>query len=110
MVAKHPFKRFSVHLVSLDPAVGREIKKTRPCVIISPDEINDHLNTVIVAPMTTKGFAYPSRVAITFKQKDGLVVLDQLRSVDKVRLVKPLGKLTPHHQKTLTATLLEMFA
>ena len=80
--------RFDVYLVNLDPVVGAEIQKTRPCAIISPDEMNHHLRTVIVAPMTTKGRPYPSRVPCRFEGKDGQVVLDQVRTVDKARLVR----------------------
>ncbi len=83
--------RFDVHLVRLDPTVGREIRKTRPCLIISPDEVNRHIDTVIVAPMTTQGRAYPIRVPVRFQRKTGKIVLDQIRTVDKMRLVKRLG-------------------
>lgn len=81
-------KRFEVYLVNLDPTVGSEIQKTRPCVVVSPDEMNRHIRTVIVAPMTTTHRQYPTRVACCFRGKDGQVVLDQLRTVDKERLVK----------------------
>ncbi|TLY39249.1 MAG: type II toxin-antitoxin system PemK/MazF family toxin, partial [Nitrospirae bacterium] len=80
--------RFEVHLVRLDPSMGREIRKTRPCLIISPDEMNHHLDTVIVAPMTTQGRPYPTRVPVRFQRRTGQIVLDQIRTVDKVRLVK----------------------
>jgi mRNA interferase MazF len=103
-------KRFAVYLVNLDPTVGSEIKKTRPCVIISPDEMNRHIATVIVAPMTTQGNAYPTRVTCEFAGKSGQVVLDQLRTVDKKRLVKWLGELEQGTQKQVLATLAEMFA
>ena len=85
--------RFDVLLVTLDPTQGHKIRKTRPCVVISPDEMNRHIGTVIVAPMTTKGREYPTRVPIVFQRKKGQVVLDQIRTVDKTRLVKRLGKL-----------------
>ena len=102
--------RFDVYLVSLDPTQGHEIRKTRPCVIISPDEMNHHIGTVIVAPMTTKGRDYPTRIPLTFQRKKGQIVLDQIRTVDKTRLVKRLGKLdTTTAAKTLTV-LQEMFA
>jgi mRNA interferase MazF len=81
-------KRFEVYLVNLDPTLGREIKKTRPCLIISPDEMNQYLATVIVAPMTTKGQDYPTRIPCKFQGKSGQVVLDQIRTIDRVRLVK----------------------
>ena len=103
-------KRFDVYLVNLDPTVGREIQKTRPCLIISPDEMNNAIATVIIAPMTTKGQPYPSRVACRFQGKKGLVVLDQLRTVDKTRLVKRLGKIGPAVQSATLSTLAEMFA
>ena len=85
-------RRFDVFLVALDPAVGSEIRKTRPCVVVSPDEMNSAIRTVIVAPMTSKGRDYPTRVACTFQDVRGQVVLDQLRTIDKDRLVKRLGR------------------
>jgi mRNA interferase MazF len=85
--------RFDVFLVRLDPTEGREIRKTRSCLVISPDEMNHHIDTVIVAPMTTKGRPYPTRVPVRFKGKSGQVVLDQMRTVDKARLVKRIGKI-----------------
>jgi mRNA interferase MazF len=103
-------KRFEVYLVNLDPTVGSEIQKTRPCLVISPDEMNDHVATVIVAPMTTKGRDYPSRVSCQFQEKDGQVVLDQIRTVDKLRLVKNLGKIDASTQRDVLAVLAEMFA
>jgi len=102
--------RFDVFLVNLDPTVGSEIQKTRPCLIISPDESNRHLATVIVAPMTSQGRAYPTRVACQFQGKSGLVVLDQIRTVDKTRLVKGLGSVTPAEQSTVLTVLAEMVA
>ena len=84
-------KRFEVYLVNLDPTVGSEIKKTRPCLIISPDEMNRFIRTVIVAPMTSKGTPYPTRVACKFRGQRGQIVLDQIRTVDKARLVRRLG-------------------
>jgi len=102
--------RFDVYLVNLDPTVGSEIRKTRPCLIVSPDELNRHIATVIVTPMTTKGRAYPTRVACRFQGKDGQVVLDQLRTVDKVRLVRRLGRVNKSTQKAVLTTLAEMFA
>lgn len=102
--------RFDVYLISLDPTQGHEIRKTRPCVIISPDEMNLRIGTVIVAPMTTKGRDYPTRIPLTFQRKKGQIVLDQIRTVDKTRLVKRMGKLdTSTAAKTLTV-LQEMFA
>ncbi|RIK39053.1 MAG: transcriptional regulator [Chloroflexi bacterium] len=103
-------KRFEVYLVNLEPTTRAERRKTRPCVIVSPDEMNRHIATVIVAPLTTQGKPYPTRIVCHFEGKAGLVVLDQLRTVDKVRLVKPLGRLTSTEQKAILATLAEMFA
>jgi len=103
-------KRFDVYLVNLDPTIGNEIQKTRPCLIVSPDEMNRHIATVIVAPMTTKGRDYPTRVACRFQGKDGQVVLDQLRTVDKVRLVRRLGRINRSTQEGVLATLAELFA
>jgi mRNA interferase MazF len=103
-------QRFDVWLVALDPTVGSEIQKTRPCVIVSPDEMNAHIATVIIAPMTTKGREYPTRVKCQFQGKSGQVVLDQLRTVDKTRLVKRLGKLDPAETGAVLETLAELFA
>ena len=102
--------RFDVFLISLDPTRGSEIRKTRPCLIISPDEMNDHIRTVIVAPMTTKGRLYPSRVPCTFQGKRGQVVLDQIRTVDKTRLVRRLGTVSVTVQHKVLDALQEMFA
>jgi len=103
-------KRFDVYLVSLDPAIGSEIKKTRPCVIVSPDEMNGALNTVIAAPMTTTIRRYPSRVQTTFQNKKCEIVLDQLRAVDKKRLVKKLGSIHHSAATKVLQVLQEMFA
>jgi len=102
--------RFDVFLITLDPTQGSEIRKTRPCLIISPDEMNNHIATVIVAPMTTRGRSYPSRVPCTFQDKRGQVVLDQIRTVDKTRLQRRLGKVAPGTQKKVLDVLEEMFA
>jgi mRNA interferase MazF len=102
--------RSEVYLINLDPTVGSEIKKTRPCVVISPDEINHSIRTVIVAPMTTKGQRYPTRVPCRFQDTEGLVVLDQIRTVDSARLVKWLGKLEVETMKAVLKTLQEMFS
>ena len=102
--------RFDVYLVNLDPTLGSEIKKTRPCVIISPDEINRHLATVIIAPMATYGKMYPTRVPCSFDGKAGHIVLDQLRTVDKPRLVNRLGTITPGEQSTTLQVLADLFA
>jgi mRNA interferase MazF len=103
-------KRFDVYLVNLDPTVGSEIQKTRPCLVVSPDEMNRYIATVIVAPMTTKGQPYPSRVPCQFQGKEGQIVLDQLRTVDKARLVKRLGRIDTAAQQAVLAILAEMFA
>ncbi len=102
--------RFDVFLINLDPTIGSEIQKTRPCVVISPDEMNKYIATVIVAPMTTQGQSYPTRVACQFQGKDGQIVLDQIRTVDKTRLVKKLGQIDSDKQKAVLDTLAEMFA
>jgi mRNA interferase MazF len=102
--------RFDVFLVNLDPTVGSEIRKTRPCVVISPDEMNRFIRTVIVAPLTSKGRSYPTRVDCRFDNKDGQIVLDQIRTVDKVRLVKRIGRLDEVTQEDLLDGLAEMFA
>lgn len=101
-------KRFDVYLIELDPAIGSEIKKTRPCVIVSPNEMNC-LKTVLIAPMTTKGFHAPSRVELQFQDKTGLILLDQLRSVDKSRLIKKLGTVDSKTQKIISSTLVAIF-
>jgi mRNA interferase MazF len=102
--------RFDVFLVNLDPTVGSEITKTRPCVIVSPDEMNRFIRTVIIAPLTSKGRSYPTRVACKFDKKDGQVVLDQIRTVDKTRLIKKLGRLDKDTQQEVLDGLGEMFA
>lgn len=103
-------KRGEIWLVNLDPTVGSEIKKSRPCVVISPAELNDHLRTVIVAPMTSKGFAAPFRVPITHAGTKGLILLDQIRTVDKVRLAKRTGAVSGKTLGAVLATLQEVFA
>lgn len=103
-------KRFEVYLVNLDPTVGVEIKKTRPCLVISPDEMNRHINTVIIAPMTSLSRAYPSRVNCKFQGKQGQVVLDQIRTVDKTRLTKKLGRIDVQTQTEVLTVLNEMFS
>ena len=101
--------RFDVFLVALDPTIGHEIKKTRPCTVVSPDEMNHHIGTVIIAPMTTQGRDYPTRVHCTFQGVAGQIVLDQVRTVDKTRLVKKLGRLSPTAADRLLRVLVEMF-
>ena len=101
--------RGEVHLVRLDPTLGSEVRKTRPCLIISPDELNEHLRTAIVAPMTTGGHAYPWRIPCRFQHKAGYVALDQVRAVDSGRFLKRLGRLTPATMSQVLKTLQEMF-
>ncbi|MDP8933268.1 MAG: type II toxin-antitoxin system PemK/MazF family toxin [Cyanobacteriota bacterium] len=103
-------KRFDVFRVNLNPTVGSEIKKTRPCLVISPDEMNKRIATVIIAPMTTKGRPYPSRIDCHFQGKDGQIVLDQIRTVDKNRLDEYLGQISADEQKAVLDTLVQMFA
>jgi mRNA interferase MazF len=105
-----PPARFEVYLVQLDPTRGSEIRKTRPCLVISPDEMNRHLRTVIVAPMTSQGHVYPSRVQVTFADVDGLVVLDQIRTVDRTRLVRRLGVLDEPAARQVLDVLVALFA
>ena len=102
--------RFDVYLVNLDPTVGREIRKTRPGLVVSPDEMNHAIETIIIAPMTTKGRAYPTRVPVTFQGKKGYIVLDQIRTVDKKRLVRRLGRISPSTAQKVLAVLSETFA
>jgi mRNA interferase MazF len=105
-----PALRGEVHLIRLDPTLGSEIRKTRPCLIVSPDELNDYLRTAIVAPMTTGGQAYPWRIACRFQHRTGFVALDQLRTVDRERLVKRLGRLAPSTLAAVLEGLQEMFS
>ena len=102
--------RFDVYLTNLDPTVGSEIQKTRPCLIVSPDEMNKHIRTVIVASMTTAGKDYPTRVSCTFKKKKGQIVLDQIRTIDKTRLVKKLGTIDPGTQLRVITILQRLFS
>ncbi len=102
--------RGEVYLIQLDPTRGREIRKTRPCLVVSPDELNHHLRTVIVAPMTTAGHEYPWRVQCRFQARAGFVAIDQLRAVGTERLVRRLGRLAPSTLASVLAVLQEMFA
>lgn len=102
--------RFDVYLTNLDPSVESEIKKTRPCLVISPNEMNRHIRTVIVAPMTTAGRSYPTRISCQFKRKKGQIVLDQIRTIDKTRLVKHLGMIDSETQLQVISLLQRMFA
>lgn len=101
--------RFYVYLVNLDPTIGSEIKKTRPGVVISPDEMNLHIRTLIIAPMTSNGRSYPTRVPCRFQGKSGQIVLDQIRTVDSSRLIKRLGRLEPHTCNEVLRVLSELF-
>jgi mRNA interferase MazF len=103
-------RRDEVWLVSLDPTHGAEIRKTRPCLVVSPDEMNRHLQTVIVAPMTTTLRPYPTRVPVRFRGKSGQAAMDQLRAVDRHRLVRKLGTVSPAVAQQAAAVLLEMFS
>ena len=109
MVTKPP-RLDEVWLVSLDPTQGSEIQKTRPCLVVSPDEVNHHLRTTIIAPMTTIERPYPTRVAVTFQGKRGQVALDQIRAVDRQRLVRKLGTIAPRTAHAVSAVLIEMFS
>lgn len=102
-------RRGEVHLIRLDPTVGSEVRKTRPCLVVSPDELNEHLRTVIVAPMTTAGHAYPWRIPCRFQSRTSFVAVDQLRTVDGERLVKRLGQLSSATMTAVLDTLQEMF-
>jgi mRNA interferase MazF len=103
-------RRFDVFLISLDPTQGSEINKTRPCVVISPDDMNQHIATVIVAPMTSRLRTYPTRINCRFQGKDGQIVLDQIRTVDKTRLVRRLGSINQTVQTKVLSVLVEMFS
>lgn len=103
-------KRFEVYLVNLDPTIGSEIQKTRPCLVISPDEMNRNIRTVIIAPMTSARKEYPTRVSCTFRKKQGQIVLDQIRTVDKTRLVQKLGTIDSKPQSDVISVLQRLFA
>ena len=102
--------RFDILLMKLDPVVGSEIQKTRPCLVVSPDELNAHLATLVVAPLTSQGKVYRSRVACRFEGKEGHIALDQIRTLDKTRIVKALGRLDETTQDAVLQTLAELFA
>jgi len=109
-LVNRPPRRDEVWLVTLDPAQGAEIQKTRPCLVVSPDEMNQHLRTVMLAPLTTVTRPYPTRVQVRFQGKQGQVVLDQLRAVDRGRLMRKLGTVSVGTAQAVSATLLEMFS
>ena len=103
-------KRFDVYLVGLDPTVGSEIQKTRPCLVVSPDEMNQHIRTVIIAPMTSTSKDYPTRIACILRKKKGHIVLDQIRTIDKTRLIKRIGTIDSKTQLDVVSVLQRMFA
>lgn len=103
-------KRFDVYLVNLDPTIGSEIQKTRPCLVISPDEMNRNIRTVIISPMTSAQKEYPTRVSCTFRKKQGQIVLDQVRTVDKARLIQKMGTIDPKAQLDVISVLQRLFA
>ena len=103
-------KRFDVYLVNLDPTIGSEIQKTRPCLVISPDEMNRNIRTVIIAPMTSAQKEYPTRVSCSFRKKQGQIVLDQVRTVDKARLIQKLGTIDSKAQLDVISVLQRLFA
>lgn len=109
MVNPMEVSRFDVFLVNLDPTFGHEIKKTRPAVVLSPDEMNQSIQTVIIAPMTTKGHSYPTRIKCTFQGRRGWIVLDQIRTVDKARLVMKLGEMEEEIQEAIFTRLAALF-
>lgn len=100
--------QYSVYLVNLDPTIGHEIKKTRPCLVISPDEMNQNIQTVIIAPMTTKSHKYPTRIPVTLQNKKGWIILDQLRTIDNQRLIKKIGKINAETVKDVKSIIKEM--
>ncbi len=102
-------KQYQIVLVNLDPTVGSEIKKTRPCVIISPDEMNRHLNTIVISPMTSTSKKYPTRIKIKHNKKTGWIVIDQIRTIDKTRVIKVLGELTRKETAQVKSVLKETF-
>ena len=101
-------KQYDIFLIALDPVIGHEIKKSRPCVVVSPDEMNNHIATIIIAPMTTKSYDYPSRVPVRFQNKNGWIVLDQIRTVDKKRIVKRLGSIDSTTIRQVKSIIKEM--
>lgn len=110
MVERSPARRFEVYLISLDPTKGSEIRKTRPCVIISPDEMNKYIRTINIAPLTSTIKSYPTRITTTFQGKKGQIVLDQIRTVDKSRLIKKLGSISSSAEGKVLSVLKEMFS
>ncbi|MCD4746437.1 MAG: type II toxin-antitoxin system PemK/MazF family toxin [Bacteroidales bacterium] len=101
--------QYQIVLVNLDPTIGSEIKKTRPCVVISPDEMNKYLRTIVVAPMTTKSRKYPTRIEIKYNKKVGWIVIDQIRTIDKQRIIKVIGRLSQPEIKEVKSVMKETF-
>ena len=101
-------KQYDIFLISLDPTIGHEIKKVRPCIVISPNEMNEHISTIIIAPMTTQSHSYPTRISIEFEGKKGWIVLDQIRALDKKRFVEKLGKLNKESISNVKMVIQEM--
>ncbi|NMB65766.1 MAG: type II toxin-antitoxin system PemK/MazF family toxin [Spirochaetes bacterium] len=101
-------KQYHIYLINLDPTIGHEIKKTRPCIVISPDEMNNNISTIIIAPMTTKSHSYPTRVQLKFQNKTGYIVLDQIRTIDKRRIIRELGTVNKSIIKKIKSILHEM--
>ena len=102
-------KQYEVYLINLDPTIGHEIQKTRPCLVLSPDEMNDNIRTVIIAPMTTKSHVYPTRIPVRFDKKSGWIVLDQIRTVDKARLLKKLGRISSREIAAVKDIIKQMY-
>ena len=101
--------QYSIVLVNLDPTIGSEIRKTRPCVVISPNEMNKHLNTIVISPMTTSLKEYPSRIPVSFNKKNGMIAIDQIRTIDKKRILKLLGQLSEYEIKMTKEVIKETF-
>jgi mRNA interferase MazF len=101
--------QYEIVLVNLDPTIGSEIQKTRPCVIISPNEMNKHLSTIVIAPMTSNLNKYPSRVNVNYDNKKGMIAIDQIRTIDKKRIIKTLGKLSKTEIRSIKAVIKEAF-
>lgn len=110
MVTEKAVKRFEIYLISLDPTKGSEIRKTQPCLVISPNEMNKHIKTVIIAPLTSTIKNYPTRITTTFQRKRGQIVLDQIRTIDKGRLIKKLGSIRTSTEEEVLTILQEMFS
>ncbi len=100
--------QYQIYLVNLDPTIGHEIKKTRPCIVVSPDEMNRNIQTVIIAPMTTKSHKYPTRIPVTVQNKKGWIVLDQIRTIDNKRIIKKIGKISNETIIQLKSVIKEM--